>query len=68
MSQVQSVLFDRALFTKAKATRWLRAHGFIVRRVDVTANRLRYRQVEPVAGSRYAIRHIKDGVELVIMY
>lgn len=68
MSQVQSVLFDKALYTKAKAARWLLRHGFIVRKVDVTANRLRFRQVEPITGARYAIRHIKDGVELVIMY
>lgn len=47
---VQAIRFDRVHWTPKTARVWLRDHGYAparARRVDVTANELRYRIREP---------------------
>lgn len=46
--KVQTLLFPTDAFTVRAAERWARAHGFRVRKVDVTTNYVRIQQ-EPVA-------------------
>lgn len=48
MSRIQSVLFDRRYFNERTARTWLIRHKFIVSKVDITPNYLRYRQIVPL--------------------
>lgn len=60
-AKVQSVRFDRAHWSPAKAEEWLREHGYHTtwrgKGVDITENQLRYRQADP--GKRGS-GHIKE--------
>ena len=68
--RIQSVTFDKHLWTKAAAQHWLVEHhyktSFYRKRVEVTANRLRYRQLAPKKGARYRIKRLPGGIELVL--
>jgi len=45
--KVQTVLFDRKIYTAAQARAWLEDHGFKSLKVDTKKNTLRFRQVSP---------------------
>lgn len=67
--RVQSLLFDkRHGWTDADARRWLGAHGYRASSADVTANYLRYRQLDPSAFDRASFATVVygDGVEAVM--
>ena len=59
--RVQSILFDRDLWTEAKARRWLKREGFRYGKVDATERHLRYRQIDPAYFSTF--RTIPFGKE-----
>jgi hypothetical protein len=65
---VQSLVFDRDVFTKTKAKSWARSHGFVFDYVDEKAHTLRMRQHDPEDFSRGTFRTIfmADGVQAVI--
>lgn len=66
MSYVQSVLFDRDVFSKADATKWLNKNGFISIKVDKTKNYYRFRQVSPIEGNDYRIKKVTPGIKFVL--
>lgn len=65
-SKVQSVVFTRPQWTVPRAARWLRKHHFIVKKVDVTATQLRFRQRSPKPFKRYISKKVKDGILIII--
>jgi len=65
---VQSVLFNKNFWTQEQARKYLMTHHFKDNGVDETTNMFRYRQYEPPKDSRYYIKTLKHGVELVIHY
>jgi len=64
--EVQTILFDKAIFTPAQARAWLRAHGHKSAKVHTTAKYHRFRQAPP---SRYGFcrtgKPFKKGVRPV---
>lgn len=46
-SQVQSLVFKKTKYSKAKAKAWAKQHGFKYGKVDDTTNTYRLRQFEP---------------------
>jgi hypothetical protein len=65
---LQSVLFDRSLWSEVSAEEWLQSHGYAAPPVDATAHYYRYRQVDPMRGAYYATRALGlPGVKGVIM-
>jgi len=65
---IQSVLFDRNLWSKEQAIKYLELHHFMDNGVDETENEYRYRQVEPDSSKRYFTKTLKHGVQYIIMY
>lgn len=68
--RIQSILFDKHIWTKSASANWLVQHSyktsFYGKRVEVTANRYRYRQLAPKKGAKYRIKKLPGGIELVL--
>ena len=66
--RVQSLLFDRDVFTKTDARKWVKSHGFVDLGVDEKPNTWRFRQHEPTEHERDSFRTIyfRPGVQAVV--
>jgi hypothetical protein len=67
-SEVQSVLFDKDLFTRRSAISWLRKHGFKSSKVDETNRYYRFRQFTPNKNRRHRIKEIDDGIKFIFEF
>lgn len=69
-SRVQSVLLDRSSFkTIGSAKKYLKEHGFIAKKVDITDHYYRFRQKAPNRRYRYRTITAKPGkMKLVIVF
>jgi len=65
---IQSLIFDKGLFSKSQAKRWATQHGFVSTGVDTKENTYRIRQHEPSSFSKGTFRTIElsEGVQAVI--
>jgi len=67
MTQVQSVTFNKSIWTVVAARRWLRQHDFLpIKRVDKTPTLLRYRIKPPKQFKRFRNKSIATGINLVV--
>lgn len=72
--KIQSILFNKKLFNKSSAIKWLFDHNFSYIKTHETKNYLRMRQLDPAmlkseGYNKYmAIDDFNDGVVLVIAY
>ena len=66
--EVQSVLFNKKKYTKAQAEKWIRENGYKVKKVDITENLRRYRQLDPKLFNQntYRMKKIK-GNDLMLV-
>lgn len=66
-SDIQSIIFDKKVFTQRKAVEWLYKHGFyITKPVDETKNTYRYRQIEPKYFQVMRTIKLTDGIKAVL--
>jgi len=67
-SQVQAVIFDKHIWTTAKARQWLKTHGYKpIKHVDTTLNLHRYRIRQPSPREHYRLQALgESGVKLVL--
>jgi len=66
---VQSVLFNKNIWSLSDAIKWLREHKYKVKKVDVTENFYRFRQRKPRAKYRYINKKLgSSGIELVLFF
>lgn len=65
---IQSVLFNKHLWSQKRARRYLKRKGFKDNGVDETENQLRYRQHEVDHTKKFYTKTLKNGVEYIIMY
>lgn len=67
-SRVQSLIFDRAVFTRPKAEAWARKHGFDARGIDPQPNTWRIRQADPADFDprTYGTITLRPGVQAVV--
>jgi hypothetical protein len=71
---VQSVIFDKSVFTARSAKKWLSASGYKSPKADETAHYIRFRQVSPTEAKRqgytdYRTKPLGNGdVKLVLAY
>jgi len=65
---IQSVLFNKHLWTQLSARKYLIKHGFKDNGVDETENEFRYRQHEPDKSKKYYTKTLRSGVEYIIMF
>ena len=67
---VQSVTFDRQLWSERTARNWLQRHGFRAnfrnKGPHITTNMIRYRQHDPRPGARTFTKDIGGGIHLII--
>ena len=77
MSQIQSVIFEKKHWTIPKAEKYLKDNGykttFYGKKVDITPNFYRYRQLAPSRFKNYITKklrksksHKHNGVQLII--
>ena len=64
---IQSVLFDRNIWTLKKAKDWLKWRGMF-QFVDVKPNFWRFRQEDPSKFKTLKIKKIGNGIEFVLGY
>jgi hypothetical protein len=66
--EVQSILFDRRLFSSQQAMDWLLPHHFRVYKLDITKKYLRFRQFPPNRNLyRYRTKQIKNGIKFILL-
>ena len=64
---VQSILFDKKLFTPKQAITWLKKHKYKYSKIDIKPNHLRFRQITPKKGDEYRTKKLGDsGIELIL--
>jgi hypothetical protein len=63
---VQSVVFDKDMFTILQAKKWLKEHGFKYGKVDKKLNTLRFRQMDPLTYKKYRTKKIIPGILFVL--
>ena len=66
--KVQTILVPRHDFTLQEAYDWIEDHHFGHRKVDITEDYFRFRQMTPMQGGRYVTKTLPNGVEIVIHY
>ena len=66
MSEVQSIIFAKDVYTKSLASSWLRSHGYRSEKVDSSRNFLRFRQESPRKYKDFRIKEITPGIKLVL--
>jgi len=64
---VQSVLFQRPMWTITQAKRWLKRHDFKKYDVDIKENHYRFRQIEPEPQFTYITEEADNGVQFIII-
>jgi hypothetical protein len=68
---VQSVIIDKSMGLQ-EANKWIKTHGFKThfgeKPVHVTANKFRYRQLQPIQGMKYRIKKVSPQIEFVMQY
>ena len=71
---IQSVIFKQPKYTPAEAKKWLKEHHYSGRKLDRTANMLRFRQMTPEKVEQYGFTEYRtkelgrSGISLVIAY
>lgn len=68
---IQSVIFNKYLWTISKANKWLHSHGLKLLKdkdVDITKNYYRFRIKPPELFNHFFMKDLKNGVKLVIGY
>lgn len=71
--KIQSVLFDRSIYTPEEAIKWLFCNSFEVKKLDGTKSLWRFRQHSPAilrkeGYTHYAHKKISNGISFVIVY
>jgi len=64
-SEVQSLLFDRHMFTEAQAKAWAKEHGYLYGSVDTTGSYHRLRQEAPQGGPCRTIE-FTTGIKAIV--
>jgi hypothetical protein len=73
MYNIQSILFDKKIYTQKQAIDFLIKNNYKHNKIDITKNHYRFRQIEPSSLSRagynkIVMKKIADGIEMIIYY
>jgi hypothetical protein len=67
VSEIQSVLFDRSMWTVKEAQAWLMKHHFYpIKEHHITAHEIRFRLQNPKKFVRFRTKKLHNGIDLVI--
>lgn len=67
MSKIQSILFDKDLYTLQDAVDFLISHNFKHNKVDIKDQYLRFRQITPKKSYNYITKEITKGIKFIIV-
>ena len=67
---IQSIIFDKGLYTEMKARQWLKDHDFKFKnKIHTTDKFLRFRQLSPLKDNvQYRVKYIDDGIYFILMF
>lgn len=67
---IQSIIFDKKKYSKAKAIYYLKMKGHKYNKIDETQNYYRFRQVTPIysQGVKYMTLDMKPGIKYIVYY
>lgn len=64
-NKIQSLLFPIKKYTKQKAIRWIKKHGYKYIKIDKTKDYLRFRQISPKEFKRFRTIKLGDGIKAI---
>lgn len=66
--EVQSVLIPKDKYSKKEANKWIKNNGYIIKKIDITNNYYRYRQMEPelLIKDSYRTKTLNNGIILIL--
>ena len=64
--RVQSILFDKDVWTVARAKAWLKRHGYRYGKVDETTQDFRFRQADPKQFTVFQTILFLGGISAVV--
>jgi hypothetical protein len=67
--EVQSVIFNREIWSESRARSWLKAHNYISEKIDITPHALRFRQKDPERYKKFSFFTVpiaKGSIKLII--
>lgn len=67
-THVQSVLFDKAIWTSAKAKAWLKEHDLVSTNLDETQDKFRFRQYDPNDKFEYRTKPVPKTPGVAFIY
>lgn len=66
LSEVQSIIFDKDIFTKDRAVSWLKDHDFKASKFDEKEETFRFRQQSPKLFTRFETKSLTNGIQAII--
>jgi len=67
MSEVQSVLIPRNIYTKKEAKRWIKKHKYKIKKVDITDRFYRFRQTPPKQYQSFRTQLLPDNSGIILI-
>jgi hypothetical protein len=67
-SKVQSLLFDKNIFTIESCISWLFHHRFKYNKIDIKQKYYRFRQYNPSLHHSYRTIKLSDGIKAIIEF
>jgi len=65
---VQSIIFDRKIYTLSNARGWLKLHGYEpIKQPHTTEHYHRYRIRKPDKNDNYITKDLRNGIKLIIL-
>lgn len=64
-NKIQSLLFPIKKYTKQKALKWIKKHGYKYIKIDKTKDYLRFRQISPKVFKRFRTINIGKGIKAI---
>lgn len=65
-TKIQTLIFDRDVFSRSEAIDWAKSHDFRSDKVDENENSYRLRQMDPSQFSRFRTIDLREGVKAVV--
>lgn len=64
---VQTILISKHLYSLRKAMEWIALHGYHYKKVDITNNYYRFRQIPPKKSYKYFSKTVTKGIIFVFI-
>lgn len=66
--RLQSLLFKKKYWRLPSAKYWIKKHGYLPLKLDITKNFYRFRLLEPIRFSTYRIIEFGDNIKAVVAF